>query len=369
MAETYASTGTIAAYFEDNADARQAVEALQAAGFSSAHLGVAHRAGTFGATTASHTEVGQNEESTWDKIKGWFTGNEAEPYADERTQGDLATHEITRNPADSSRMADTNRFDEGYDSPQGYNTSDLHESFKGLDVPDDRSRYFSHRFGNEDKGAVVTVKAGNRTAEAEAILAEHGGDLGEGAATYNYADTTDEASQEGDYPKETAREDYDTTGRDDFAANDRPRARQGAQQNIQLLGEILRVHKETVNRGEVRVRKEVVTENQTLQVPVTREELVIERHPVSGSQAVTGNIGEQEIRIPLSEERASIGKDTVVREDVSVGKRAVEEVRDLSDEVRHEELRVEDPTRGEDSTRGDVSTRIEDSTRKDRYSK
>ena len=69
MAETYTSTGTIAAYFEDNADARQAVEALQRAGFSSAHLGVAHRVGAYSTTTSSDTEVGQKEESTWDKIK------------------------------------------------------------------------------------------------------------------------------------------------------------------------------------------------------------------------------------------------------------------------------------------------------------
>jgi|ERR1019366_2252834 uncharacterized protein (TIGR02271 family) len=340
MAETYTSTGTIAAYFEDNADARQAVEALQRAGFSSAHLGVAHRVGAYSTTTSSDTEVGQKEESTWDKIKNWFTGNEAEPYADECTQGDLATHEVARNPADSSRI-ETNRVDEEYDNPQGYNTSDLHQSFKGLDVPEERSRYFSHRFGKEDKGAVVTVKAGDRVAEAESILAQYGGDLGEGAATYNYADTTDEDSVEGDYPQTTGREGYVETGRQDNSTS----GRTGSPQNIQLLGEILRIHKETMNRGEARVRKEVITENQTIQVPVTREELVVERHPVSDTTPATSNIGEDEIRIPLTEERASIDKQTVVREEVSVGKRPVEEVRDLTDEVRHEELRVDDPNR------------------------
>jgi uncharacterized protein (TIGR02271 family) len=100
-----------------------------------------------------------------------------------------------------------------------------------------------------------------------------------------------------------------------------------------------------VNRGEVRVRKEVVTENQSVQVPVTREELVIERRPGNEAAAPAGSIGEQEIRVPLSEERATVDKATVVREEVSVAKKPVEEVQDVGGEVRHEELRVDDPTR------------------------
>jgi uncharacterized protein (TIGR02271 family) len=117
------------------------------------------------------------------------------------------------------------------------------------------------------------------------------------------------------------------------------------QNNIQLLGEILRVHKDRVSRGEVRLRKEVVTETQTVQVPVAREELVIERRPVDQATPTTGSIGESEIRIPLSEERASVDTSTVVREEVAVGKKPIQEVRDLTGKVRREELVVEDPTK------------------------
>src|SRR5581483_3860535 len=46
---------------------------------------------------------------------------------------------------------------------------------------------------------------------------------------------------------------------------------------IQLLSEVIKVNKQRVQTGEVRVRKEVRTEQQNIQVPVTREELVIER--------------------------------------------------------------------------------------------
>ena len=119
--------------------------------------------------------------------------------------------------------------------------------------------------------------------------------------------------------------------------------------NIQLLGEVLRVHKDRVNRGEARIRKEVVTENQTIQVPVEREELVVERRPVTDQRPATGTLGEEEIRVPLSEERASIDKSTVVREEVSVSKKPVEQVRDLTGDVRHEELIVDDKTKRERS--------------------
>jgi uncharacterized protein (TIGR02271 family) len=105
------------------------------------------------------------------------------------------------------------------------------------------------------------------------------------------------------------------------------------------------VHKDRVSRGEVRIRKEVITETQTVQVPVTREELVIERRAVDQATPATGSIGESEIRIPLSEERASVDTSTVVREEVAVGKKPVQDVRDLTGEVRREELVVEDPTK------------------------
>jgi uncharacterized protein (TIGR02271 family) len=92
-----------------------------------------------------------------------------------------------------------------------------------------------------------------------------------------------------------------------------------------------------------------VTENQTVQVPVKREELVIERRPVNENTASAKDIREEEIRVQLSEERARLDKSTVAREEVSVGKKPVEQVRDLTGDVRHEELVVDDETKRERS--------------------
>ena len=306
-------TGTIAGFFDDHADAEKAVRALQDAGFSSAHMGVAHRGQDVTSTGYDSNEDVVTEDQTtrrnaegkgegvWDKVKDFFgAGNEAEAYSSEAAGDRQGTDVI----APDARG--------GY----GYGAGDLHGTLAGMDVPEERSKYFDHRFAGSENGAVVTVNAGDRADEAESILEQYGADLGDSSEGYDYS-----------------------------AAPASTTAREGVQ-NIQLLGEALRVHKERISRGEVRMHKEVVTEMQTIEVPVTREELVIERHAVNDGRQVQGTIGDTgEIRIPLSEERAGVDKSTFVREEVSVGKRAVESTQNLQDQVRHEELVVEDDTK------------------------
>jgi len=102
----------------------------------------------------------------------------------------------------------------------------------------------------------------------------------------------------------------------------------------------LRVQKERVAVGEVNVRKEVVTEKKTLEVPVEREEVVITRKPVSG-KATAGDIRAEEIRIPVSEEKVHVSKDTVVTEEVSVGKRKVQGTEHVDETLRKEKIRVD----------------------------
>jgi uncharacterized protein (TIGR02271 family) len=175
---------------------------------------------------------------------------------------------------------------------------------------DDRYEYYQR--GISSGGAVVTV-TGDPILEARTILQRDGADLRESG--------------------------FES---DSSARSMRASGVSGTQgeRRIQLRGEMLRTYKERVERGEVRLRKDVVTENRSVQVPVTREELVIERTPGSGQ--ATGEIGrDEEIRVPLSEERVRVEKQPVVNEEVRVGKRQVQSNKEVSDQVRHEELRVE----------------------------
>ncbi|WP_337175359.1 YsnF/AvaK domain-containing protein [Paludisphaera sp.] len=119
--------------------------------------------------------------------------------------------------------------------------------------------------------------------------------------------------------------------------------RDAYERTIPLREERLKVTKRPVEAGSVDIRKEVITEDKTITVPVEREEIVIERHAASG-QAVQGGMkgaGAEEIRVPLRKEEVEIGKETVVTEEVSVGKRTVHGTEKASGTVRKEELKVD----------------------------
>jgi uncharacterized protein (TIGR02271 family) len=120
----------------------------------------------------------------------------------------------------------------------------------------------------------------------------------------------------------------------------------GEPHRMQLLGEVLRVDKQRFDREPVNIRKEVVEEQQTVEVPVTREELVVERHPATGSEMPRSEVGAdagKDIRIPLSEERVEVEKRPVVREELEIGKKQIEEQKEVSGTVRHEEARIDNP--------------------------
>jgi uncharacterized protein (TIGR02271 family) len=119
-----------------------------------------------------------------------------------------------------------------------------------------------------------------------------------------------------------------------------PAVRDAFDRVIQLREEQLHVDKETVKAGEVKVKKQVKTEHKRVQVPVEREEVVIERRAVN-RPATAAEMGEETVRVPVSEERLKVSKDTVVTEEVSVGKKNVRETETVEDDLKREELVVE----------------------------
>jgi len=121
------------------------------------------------------------------------------------------------------------------------------------------------------------------------------------------------------------------------------RATTGGERTVELHEEQVTPVKERVQTGEVEIRKEVITENKTMEVPVTREEVVIERHPVDRRPADRADFrAESEtVRVPVTEERVSIEKTPVVTEEVTVGTRARQETEHVAATVRREEAHVE----------------------------
>ena len=60
-----------------------------------------------------------------------------------------------------------------------------------------------------------------------------------------------------------------------------------------------------VKKGEVELSKEIVEEEKTVDVPVTREEIVIERKKLDNMASYTPVNSEEIIRIPVSEEQVN----------------------------------------------------------------
>lgn len=112
---------------------------------------------------------------------------------------------------------------------------------------------------------------------------------------------------------------------------------------LQLREERLKVAKKSVEAGEVGIRKEVITEHKTITVPVEREEIVIERRPGSGKivEGGIGSSGSEEIRIPVKREELEVGKEAVVADEVTVGKRKVKGTEQATGTIRKEQLKVD----------------------------
>jgi uncharacterized protein (TIGR02271 family) len=117
-------------------------------------------------------------------------------------------------------------------------------------------------------------------------------------------------------------------------------------QRMTLSEEQLAIGKRQVKAGEVELRKTVETEHVSETVPLMREEITIERRPISADAAASANIeiGEDEIRIPVMEEQAVVEKRTVATEEVVVNKRSVTEQETVEADLRRERLDVDDST-------------------------
>jgi uncharacterized protein (TIGR02271 family) len=135
-----------------------------------------------------------------------------------------------------------------------------------------------------------------------------------------------------------------------YDASARPTQAQG-DRIIPVLQEELRVHKQLVATGEIVIRKEVITEEKTITVPLTREEVVIERRPGTAQpsdQVVNAGDTLEEalkdggtLRIVLREEQVRIEKYPVVKEEIFISKRQIQEIRHVSDTLKREEAHIE----------------------------
>lgn len=100
-----------------------------------------------------------------------------------------------------------------------------------------------------------------------------------------------------------------------------------------------------VEAGRVRLRKYVVTEQETVTVPVRKERATIEREPITdgnlGDALAGPEISEEEHEVVLHEERPVVGTEAQPVERVRLGTETTTEQQTVSGEVRKERIDVE----------------------------
>src|SRR5256884_925377 len=287
----------VVAVFDERAQAEQAVNALQNAGINPEQIRFAGQ--------------GTSSGGILDKIKSVFTGQE---------------------------------------------TGTIYNDLVDMGVPQDDASYYQREY--EVGHSIVAVPAAGRMQEVTDILARYGGY----GANRRFAQTTDTTStastgaQETDYAS-IASTGAQTTDYAGTASTGMREAETEGEQRVRLREEQLRAQKQPVETGEARLRKDVVSEQQSMDVPVTHEEVYVERRPGSG-QPTDQPIGEGETyRVPVRDEQVSVEKQAVEREEVGMGKRPVEETKRVSDTVRREEAHVErEGDVGIQGTEGDTTS-------------
>jgi len=300
--ETTRTSGTVVGLFHNQTDAERAIQLLKERGFSESQIGVAIKDRSKQEELIEGTGTQAAEGAATGAIGGGVLGGVIGLLAG---VGALAIPGI--GPIIAGGTLASTLAGAGIGAAAG----GLLGALVGMGVPEEDAKHFDEGF--RSGGTLVTVAAGNRAEEARTCLSESGADLGSMGR-----------------------------GMSSVAGSGRGSSSNDSTQSIELREEELRAQKERVQAGEVRVRKEVVSEERTIEVPVTREEVVIERRPAAKGRTAEGRIDEnEEIRIPLMEEEVRVEKKPVVREEVTLKKQQVQDTERVSDTVRREEARIE----------------------------
>jgi uncharacterized protein (TIGR02271 family) len=112
---------------------------------------------------------------------------------------------------------------------------------------------------------------------------------------------------------------------------------------VPLIEERLNVSKKT-STTQYTIRKEPITEKKTIEVPVTHEELIVEKRPPKDSYSSSSAQGpvksKTEIKVPLMREEVEVTKEPFVKEEVVVKKKSITETRTIHDTVTKERINV-----------------------------
>ena len=179
--------------------------------------------------------------------------------------------------------------------------------------------------------------------ENDALYTYYDGYLGDSTARDTAAPETTHQGQDQDQGQYAADSRQDLSGRENIQGRDT--SGPTTDDAMTRSEERLHVGTEQVQAGRARLRKYVVTENVTQTVPVSHEEVRLEREPITdanrGDAMAGSDISEEEHEVTLHAERPVTAKETVPVERVRLGTETVTEDHEVSETLRKEQ--IDDP--------------------------
>ena len=206
-------------------------------------------------------------------------------------------------------------------------------------TPEAQSDIFKH-YGLDNAHDVTDYKDSNLDSKRDVQAGadkEHNLTAGAGAAGAGVA-----GAHADEKKADTHTTDAAATERKAGVADDAAAARTNNDGELIRSEEQLNVNKERVATGEARLRKYVVTDTESVEVPVEREEVRVERTPINAEDAknYNGSISgdSEEASVTLHEERVNVNKETVPVEKINLKKDTVRDTETHTEELRKEQI-------------------------------
>ena len=210
-------------------------------------------------------------------------------------------------------------------------------------TPEAQSDIFKH-YGLDNARDVTDYKDSNLDSKRDVQAGadkDHNLTAGAGAGAGIAGAGVAGAHADGNKP-DTHTTDAAATERKAGVADDAAAARTNNDGELIRSEEQLNVNKERVATGEARLRKYVVTDTESVEVPVEREEVRVERTPINAEDAknYNGSISgdSEEASVTLHEERVNVNKETVPVEKINLKKDTVRDTETHTEELRKEQI-------------------------------
>ncbi|MDQ3633377.1 MAG: YsnF/AvaK domain-containing protein [Aridibacter sp.] len=232
--------------------------------------------------------------------------------------------------------------------------TDDNDTVGDTDAGDSISNFFRHLFGKDDARSTQYAEIARQANGILTVQADSKERAEKAAEIMDNNNAIDIENRSAQY-RNTARANVDTDRkRTDVDSNT---------ETIPVIEEQLNVGKRTVETGGVRVRSQIIEKPVEETIRLREEHVIVNRRPVDRevTEADLNNLQEGEIEITERAQKAVVGKQARVVEEVEIGKEVTDREEVISDTVRKTEVEVEELNRDIDR---DVDTDLDDDVRR-----